>query len=102
MQKAQQVQKNIEALQEEIKASEFNSSSGGGLVKVTISGNYDIKKIEVDDSIISIEEKSLMLDLIIAAYNDAKRIVKETTDSKMQEATAGLPLPPGMKIPGLF
>lgn len=102
MQKAQQVQKNIEALQEEIKASEFNSSSGGGLVKITISGNYDIKSIEVDDSIISIEEKSLMLDLIIAAYNDAKRVVKETTDAKMQEATAGLPLPPGMKIPGLF
>ena len=102
MQKAQELQKNMGKLQEEIKAMEFVSSSGGGLVSITMNGAYEIKNIAIDDSIVSVDEKSLLTDLIIAAYSDCKRKVKEETDAKMQEITAGLPIPPGFKIPGLF
>ena len=102
MQKAQQMQKDMETLQNEIKSQHFESTSGGGLVKIVMDGSYDIKDIHIDDKIVSLDDKTMMIDLIIAAYNESKRKVKEETDKKMQELTAGLPIPPGMKIPGMF
>ncbi len=102
MQKAQQVQKDMENLQNDMKLQHFESTSGGGLVKITMNGAYDIKDIHIDDNIVNLEEKTMMVDLIIASYNECKRKVKEETDKKMQELTSGLPLPTGMKIPGMF
>jgi DNA-binding YbaB/EbfC family protein len=89
-------------IQEEIKAMEFVSSSGGGLVSLTMSGGYDIKNIQIDDSLLNVEEKTMLADLIIAAYNDARRKVQESSEDKMKSLTEGLPLPPGFKIPGMF
>ncbi len=102
MKKAQELQSNMSSMQNEIKSLTFETTSGGGLVKMIMTGNYDIISLEVDDSIISIEEKTLMTDLITACYNDLRRKIQEETEKKMKELTAGLPIPPGMKIPGLF
>ena len=102
MQKAQQMQKDMETLQNEIKSQNFESTSGGGLVKIIMDGAYDIQDIHIDDKIVNLDEKTMMVDLIIAAYNECKRKVKEETDKRMQDLTAGLPIPPGMKIPGMF
>ena len=102
MQKAQQMQKDMETLQNEIKSQHFESTSGGGLVKITMDGAYDIQDIHIDDKIVNLDEKTMMVDLIIAAYNECKRKVKEETDNRMKDLTAGLPIPPGMKIPGMF
>jgi DNA-binding YbaB/EbfC family protein len=102
MQKAQQMQKDMANLQEEIKNLNFDASVGGGLVNIVMNGNYEIQSLDIDDKIISIEDKSMLIDLIIASYNEVRRKVKETSESKMQDITSGLPLPAGMKLPGLF
>lgn len=102
MQKAQQLQKDMEKLKVEINNTNFEGTAGGGMVKVTINGGLEIKNIEVDDSIVVVEEKTLLVDLIIAAFNDAKNKANAYNDEKTKELTAGLPIPPGMKIPGMF
>jgi DNA-binding YbaB/EbfC family protein len=102
MKKAQELQNSMSSIQNEIKALTFETSSGGGLVKMIMNGNYDIISIEIEDSIIAVEEKVLITDLITACYNDCRRKVQEETENRMKELTAGLPIPPGMKIPGLF
>lgn len=102
MKKAQELQNNMSSMQNEIKALTFETTSGGGLVKMIMNGNFDIINLEIDDSIIDVTEKSLMTDLITACYNDLRRKIQEETDKRMKDLTAGLPIPPGMKIPGLF
>lgn len=102
MKKAQELQSNMSSMREEIKSLTFETTSGGGLVKMIMSGNYDIINIEIDDSIVTLDEKALMTDLITACYNDLRRKIQEETEKRMKELTAGLPIPPGMKIPGLF
>ncbi|MDR0484962.1 MAG: YbaB/EbfC family nucleoid-associated protein [Alphaproteobacteria bacterium] len=102
MKKAQELQNSMSSMQNEIKELTFDTTSGGGLVKMTMNGNYDIISIEIDDSIIDVAEKVLITDLIVACYNDLRRKVQEETEKRMKELTAGLPIPPGMKIPGLF
>ncbi|MDR2007728.1 MAG: YbaB/EbfC family nucleoid-associated protein [Alphaproteobacteria bacterium] len=102
MKKAQELQNNMSSIQNEIKALTFDTTSGGGLVKMTMNGDYDIISIEIDDSIIDVAEKVLITDLITACYNDLRRKISEETEKRMKEITAGLPIPPGMKIPGLF
>jgi hypothetical protein len=99
MQKAQDLQKKMEALKEETKKLEFSSTSGGGLVKIIMNGDGQIKSIELDDSIIKVEEKTLINDLIIAAYNDCRAKINQYNDDKAKDLTAGLPLPPGFKLP---
>lgn len=102
IQKARAIQKRIEITKEELKDVEFSSTSGGGLVTVIVKGNLDIKKIEIDDSLLKKEEKGVLIDLIIAAHNDATVKAREAIDSKMKELTSDLPLPPGFKIPGFY
>ncbi len=102
MQKAQEMQKKMEQVQKELENESYTSQSGGGLVSITIKGSGEISRIEIDDSLIKIDEKEMLADLIAAAYNSAKKQSTEASNNKMKDLTGGLGLPSGFKIPGLF
>jgi DNA-binding YbaB/EbfC family protein len=99
MGKAKEMQAKFQAMQEEIAAVEALGQSGGGLVKVTLSGKFEMKKLEIDPSLFKEDDVEVLEDLILAAHNDAKTKVEEIMQKKTQELTAGLPIPPGMKLP---
>jgi DNA-binding YbaB/EbfC family protein len=99
MGKAKEMQAKFQAMQEEIAAVEAPGQSGGGLVKVTLSGKFEMKKLEIDPSLFKEDDVEVLEDLILAAHNDAKTKVEEIMQKKTQELTAGLPIPPGMKLP---
>lgn len=102
MQQAQrmqeQMQKQMQKTQEELAATELTGESGAGLVKIVMTGRHDVKRVQIDDSLLS-EDKEMLEDLIAAAVNDAVRKVEEHSQKKMGNVTAGLNLPPGMKLP---
>lgn len=98
MRQAQEMQKKMQKLQEELASKEFEGSSAGGMVKVSITGAGNAKKILIDPSLINKDEKEILEDLIIAAFNDAKKKADEGSNDSMRSATAGLQLPPGFKI----
>ena len=99
MKQAQELQKKMSAAQEELKSIEVEGVSGGGLVKVIASAKGEIKRIILDNSIMTPNEKEITEDLIVAAINDAKQKGDAATQEKMKSITGGLPLPPGMKLP---
>jgi DNA-binding YbaB/EbfC family protein len=99
MKHAQQLQKKMAEVQEELNSLEVEGISGGGLVKVTATAKGEIKRITLDDSLMKTEEKEITEDLIVAAINDAKQKGEIKTQEKMKDITGGLPLPPGMKLP---
>ena len=99
MKHAQQLQKKMAEVQEELNSLEVEGISGGGLVKVTATAKGEIKRITLDDSLMKPEEKEITEDLIVAAINDAKQKGETTAQEKMKDITGGLPLPPGMKLP---
>ena len=99
MKQAQQFQKKMAEVQEKLNSIEVEGVSGGGLVKVTATAKGEIKRIQLDDSIIKIEEKEITEDLIVAAINDAKQKGEIATQEEMKNLTGGLPIPPGMKLP---
>lgn len=98
MKQAQQMQEKMQAMQEEVANMEITGESGAGMVKVTMTGRHDVKRVQIDDSLMS-DDKEILEDLIAAAVNDAVRKVESETQSKMSSITAGLPLPPGFKMP---
>jgi len=98
MKQAQQMQENLQKAQDEIAKLEVIGESGAGLVKVTMTGRHDVKRVEIDPSIIN-DDKEMLEDLLAAAVNDANRRVETTTQDKMSEFTTGLGLPAGMKLP---
>jgi len=98
MKQAQQMQANMEKMQEEVANMEVEGQAGGGLVKVTMTGRHDVKRVIIDDSIFK-DDKEMLEDLIAAAVNDAVRQVEKVTQEKMSSVTAGFNLPPGMKLP---
>ncbi len=98
MKQAQQMQEKMQAMQEEVANMEIIGESGAGMVKITMTGRHDVKRVEIDDSLMS-DDKEILEDLIAAAVNDAVRKVESETQSKMSSITAGLPLPPGFKMP---
>ena len=98
MKQAQQMQERVQKLQEEISKAEVTGKSGAGLVKITMTGRYDVRKVNVDSSLLG-EAKDVLEDLIAAAMNDAVRRVEKNQKDKMSELTAGIPLPPGFKLP---
>lgn len=98
MKQAQQMQEKMQKLQEEIAASEVTGEAGAGLVKITMTGRHDVKKVDLDPSLLS-EDKEILEDLIAAAMNDAVRRAEQQQQAKMSELTAGIPLPPGFKFP---
>jgi DNA-binding YbaB/EbfC family protein len=98
MKQAQQMQANMQKMQEEVANMEVEGQAGGGLVKVTMTGRHDIKRVSIDDSVFK-DDKEMLEDLIAAAVNDAVRQVEKVSQEKMSSVTAGFNLPPGMKLP---
>ncbi|WP_299257169.1 YbaB/EbfC family nucleoid-associated protein [uncultured Kushneria sp.] len=98
MKQAQEMQDRMQKVQEEIADTEVHGESGAGMVKVTMNGRHDVTSIELDPAIMQ-EEKEFLEDLLAAAVNDAVRKVEVNSRTKMEEATQGLNLPPGFKMP---
>jgi DNA-binding YbaB/EbfC family protein len=97
MQQAQKMQENMQRAQEELASVEVTGSSGGGMVTVTLTGKMDCRKVRIDPSVIA--DAEMAEDLIAAAFNDAVAKVNAVSQEKMGAATAGMPVPPGMKLP---
>jgi len=98
MKQAQAMQDNMKKAQEEIAAMEVEGAAGGGLVKVIMTGRHDVKRVHIDSTLVT-EDKEVLEDLVAAAVNDAVRKVEAASQAKMAGMTAGLPLPPGFKLP---
>ena len=99
MGKVKEMQEKMASLQEEVEKLELEGTSGGGLVTVKLNGKGNMLSMSVDPSLIKEDEAEILEDLIVAAHNDAKSKVEEAVQAKTQELTAGLPIPPGMKLP---
>ena len=98
MKQAQAMQENMKKLQEQLAAMEIEGQAGSGLVKVIMTGRHEVKRVTIDPKLLA-DDKEMLEDLVTAAFNEAARKVDATTQEKMAAATAGLPLPPGMKLP---
>ena len=98
MKQAQQVQENMRKLQEQFASMEVEGQSGGGMVKVTMTCRHDVKRVNIDSSLLA-DDKDMLEDLVAAAMNDAARKVEAAVQEKMSALTGGLGLPPGMKLP---
>ena len=97
MQQAQRMQENMQRAQEDLAKLEVTGNAGGGMVSVTISGRMDCRKVRIDPSVLA--DPEMAEDLIAAAFNDAVNKVNVESQAKMSAATAGMPVPPGMKMP---
>ena len=98
MKQAQQMQENMRRMQEQLAQVEVEGQSGAGLVKVTVTCRNEVKRIAIDPSLLA-DDKDMLEDLLVAAMNDALRKAEQTSQEKMGSLTAGLPLPPGFKMP---
>jgi len=98
MKQAQQMQENMKKAQEQLGSIEVEGQSGAGLVKVTMTCKHDVRRVSIDPSLLA-DDKEMLEDLVAAAVNDAVRRVEATVAEKMSGFTAGLNLPPGMKLP---
>jgi len=85
-------------MQDDVANTEVVGESGAGMVKVTMTGRHDVRRVDIDPGLLT-EEKTLLEDLVAAAMNDAVRRVEANQKDKMSEVTAGIPLPPGFKFP---
>ncbi len=100
MQQAQKMQENLQRAQEELAKLEVTGSAGGGMVSITLTGRMECRSVKIDPSVLS--DVEMVEDLVVAAVNDAVNKVNAESQSRMSGATAGMPIPPGMKIPGMF
>ena len=98
MKQAQTMQENMKQAQDAIAAMEVEGESGGGMVKIVMTGRHDVKRVTIAPSLLS-EDKDMLEDLVAAAMNDAVRKVETASQQKMAGLTAGMPLPPGFKLP---
>ena len=99
MKKAEELQSKLAAMQDELGNLVVEGASGGGLVTVSLSGKGDMKGLKIDPSLFKEDDISVIEDLIVTAHNDAKQKAERISAQRMSELTAGLPLPPGMKLP---
>ncbi|HEY9400498.1 MAG TPA: YbaB/EbfC family nucleoid-associated protein [Luteimonas sp.] len=97
MQQAQKMQENVQRAQEQLASIEVTGSAGGGMVDVTLSGRMECRKVRIDPGVLS--DPEMLEDLIAAAFNDAVAKVNAVSQEKMGAATAGMPMPPGLKLP---
>ena len=97
MQQAQKMQADMQRAQAELALLEVVGNAGGGMVSVTLGGRMDCRKVRIDPSLLA--DPEMAEDLIAAAFNDAVNKVNDVSQAKMATATAGMPLPPGMKLP---
>lgn len=98
MKQAQKMQQEMQKAQEELAQMEVTGESGGGLVKVVMTGQHELRRVDIDDSLMS-DDKEMLEDLIAAAVNDATQRVEKASKERMSGLTAGLNLPGGMKMP---
>ncbi|MGC7403668.1 YbaB/EbfC family nucleoid-associated protein [Pandoraea pneumonica] len=98
MKQAQQMQENMKKMQEQLAQIEVEGQSGAGLVKVVMTCKNDVRRVTIDPSLLA-DDKDMLEDLVAAAFNDAVRKAEATAQEKMGGMTAGLPLPPGFKLP---
>lgn len=98
MRQAQQIQDNLKRAQEELANLEVTGESGAGLVKVTMTGRHDVKRVSIDPTLLQ-DDKDMLEDLVAAAVNDANRRVEEVSKTRMAGLTAGMNLPPGLNLP---
>ena len=98
MKQAQAMQEKMQKVQAEIANMEVIGESGAGLVKITMTGGHNVRRVEIDDSLLA-DDKEMLEDLVAAALNDAVRRVEENNKEQMAKVTGGMQLPPGMKLP---
>lgn len=98
MKQAQKMQADMQRVQEELANMEVTGQAGGGMVKVVMTGRHDLKRVSIDDSLMS-DDKEMLEDLVAAAVNDAVRQLEQVSQDKMGSVTAGMNLPGGMKLP---
>ncbi|RDV24683.1 YbaB/EbfC family nucleoid-associated protein [Alteromonas aestuariivivens] len=98
MKQAQQMQERMQKAQEELAKMEVEGQAGAGMVKVTMTCNHNVRRVEIDPSLMD-DDKDMLEDLVAAAFNDGVRRIQETSKEKMGEVTGGMPLPPGFKMP---
>ena len=99
LKQAQQMQSKMAEMQARLEAATMDGQAGAGMVKVTLSGKGELKKVSIDPSLMVAEDREVLEDLLLAAHADAKQKVEAMMAAEMQQATAGLPIPPGMKLP---
>lgn len=99
MKQAQQMQSKMAEMQAALENVEIAGAAGGGMVKVTMSGKGDLRKVSIDPKLAAPDEIEVLEDLIVAACNDAKQKVEAHVAEKMKELTGGISLPPGIKLP---
>jgi DNA-binding YbaB/EbfC family protein len=98
MKQAQAMQQKLQDAQAELDTVDVEGSSGGGMVKLTMSAKGQLKTVSIDPSLLNADEKEIVEDLIVAAANDARAKAERATQERMAEVTKGLPLPPGLKL----
>jgi len=98
MQQAQKMQEDVKKAQDELAAMQTQGESGGGLVSIIMTGNREVRKVTIDDSLLA-DDKDMLEDLVAAAINDAVHKVSKMKKEKMSEITSGMPLPPGFQMP---
>src|SRR6059058_4640137 len=98
MKQAQAMQDNMKKMQEQLALIEVEGQSGAGMVKIVMTCKNDVKRVSIDPSLLA-DDKDMLEDLVAAAFNDAVRKAEATTQEKMAGISAGLPLPPGFKLP---
>jgi hypothetical protein len=98
MKQAQKMQADLQRAQEEIARAEVTGESGGGLVKVTMNGRHEVRRVQIDPSLVG-DDREMLEDLVAAACNDAAHRVEQMMQERMSGLTAGMALPPGLKLP---
>lgn len=98
MKQAQEMQEKMQRAQEEIAKAEVTGESGAGLVRICMNGRHDVKRVDIDSSLME-EDKEILEDLIAAAVNDAVRKIESTSQERMASLTGGMGMPPGFKMP---
>lgn len=99
MQQAQKMQEKMQEAQQKLADMEVQGESGGGLVKITLTGKHQARKISIDASLYEENDKEMLEDLVVAAINDAVQKVESKNKESMSDMTAGIPLPAGFKLP---
>lgn len=98
MQQAQKMQENLKRAQEELSGVEVVGQAGGGMVSVTMTARMEVRRVKLDPKVVA-DDLEMAEDLIAAAFNDAVNKANEESNKRMSQATAGMPMPPGMKLP---
>jgi len=99
MKQAQQMQSKMEEMQAKLESTELTGESGAGLVRITLNGKGDLRRIRIDPKVVDPADTEMLEDLITAAHANARQKLEATAAAEMQKVTGGLQLPPGMKLP---